>query len=285
MKDVKKLTENWVRERLPKRPKDANKGTFGKVLVIAGSEKFPGAAYLACAAAYRAGAGLVTLVTDRDTKIIVSRMLPELTFLSYTQFFKEFKNYDVLLLGPGLGQSEEIIKFVKKLLKENLPKLVADGDCLNILSKIDKWWEQIKTEIILTPHPGEMARLTNFSAEEIQKNRLNMAQKYADSWGATVVLKGANTIVASPGGEVMISPFANPLLSTAGTGDILAGVIAGFIAQDLNVFDASCCAVYIHGLAGEMLREKIGTTGALAGDLLPLLPMSIQHIQTLNQLN
>src|SRR3990167_1819480 len=128
------LTKQYIKSILPKRSPDAHKGTFGKVLVIAGSENFPGAAYLACAAIYRVGAGLVTLVTDSETKIIVSRELPELTFLSPHQTFKKLEDFDVILIGPGLGQSEEIIKFVRKLLKQKLPKVIIDGDGLNILS-------------------------------------------------------------------------------------------------------------------------------------------------------
>src|SRR3990167_8736551 len=169
-----KLTKEWVRVRLPKRPKDANKGTFGKVLVVAGSENYPGAAYLTCAACYLVGAGLVALVTEPEVKIIVSRKLPEVTILN--------------------------------------------------------------GEVILTPHPGEMARLTGLTVQKIQLDRVNIAKLYAKKWNKIVVLKGANTVIASPAGEMAISPFANPALATAGTGDVLAGVIAGFLAQGLDCF-------------------------------------------------
>lgn len=279
------LTKEWVEERLPQRDKDGNKGTFGKVLVIAGSANFPGAAFLCCAAAYRVGAGLVTLVTEREAKIIVSRKLPELTYLSFTQAVKQLKDFDVVLLGPGLGQGESAVKLVKQLIKEKLPTSVIDGDGLNILSKIDKWWERLHTEVILTPHPGEMSRLTGLTIDEIQKRRKDIAHEFAEKWRLVVVLKGANTIIASPAGEMMISPFANPLLATAGTGDVLAGIIAGMMAQGLQAFAAACVGVYIHGLAAEYLKEEFGNTGMLASDLLPTLPKVILHIQTLNQLN
>ena len=153
------LTEKYIASLLPKRPKDANKGTFGKVLVIAGSENYPGAAYLACAAAYRVGAGLVTLATQTSVKIIVSRKLPEVTFVSLKEVYEKLSNYDVCLLGPGLGQKNGTTKFVEQLLKKN-PEIVIDGDGLNILSKIENWWEKIDEESVLTPHPGEMSRLT-----------------------------------------------------------------------------------------------------------------------------
>ena len=273
-----KLTKEWVASKLPRRPKDANKGTFGKVLVIAGSENYPGAAYLTCAAAYRVGAGLVTLVTDGEVKIIISRKLPEVTFLSKAEAFQRLTAYDVLLFGPGLGQKEEVIELVPKLVEKKLPKTVIDGDGLNILSKITKWWEKIEEEVVLTPHPGEFSRLTKLIIEQIQADRVNLARKFASQWNKIIVLKGANTTVISPSGEVAISPFANPALATAGTGDVLAGIIAGLLAQGLNLFDASCCGVYVHGLAGEWLREKKGDAGGLASDLLPFIPKVLLHI-------
>lgn len=262
-----KLNKIWVSEKLPKRPKDANKGTFGKVLVIAGSQNYPGAAYLACAGAYRVGAGLVTLVTTPEVKIIVSRKLPEVTFLENP---KKALDFDVLLFGPGLGAHSKALKFINKF-----PKVVIDGDGLNMLVKLSKW--DLKYAV-LTPHPGEMARLTNLNVKEIQKERAGVAKKYAKEWGQVVVLKGANTVIVSPDGKVAISPFANPVLATAGTGDVLAGIIAGLIAQGLGSFDGACCGVYVHAMAGEFLKAKIGDVGALASDLLPLIPKSLLNI-------
>lgn len=253
---------------IPKRPKDANKGTFGKVLVIAGSKNYPGAAYLSCAACYRVGAGLVTLATDREVKIIVSRKLPEVTFLRHDEVSKKIKDYGVLLVGPGLEEGYQ-------LPIANFPSAVVDAGGL-------KWGVKLKGEVVLTPHPGEMSRLTGLSIDEIQKDRINIAQKFAKKWGKVVVLKGANTVVASPT-KTAISPFANPILATAGTGDILAGCIAGLIAQGLKLYDASCAGVYVHGMAGEALKEKIGDAGMLASDLLPLLPAAIQRIRALDQ--
>lgn len=273
MNDIQKLTKDWITQKLPKRPKDANKGTFGKVLVVAGSENYPGAAYLPCAAAYRIGAGLVSLVTQPTVKIIVSRQLPEVTFLSIDEVFSKINKYDVLLIGPGLGQTSQVIEFIQI-------KTVIDGDGLNILSKQDKWWERLNTEVVLTPHPGEMSRLTDISIDEIQRNRVNIARDFAKKWHRVVVLKGAETVIASPLGEVAVSPFANPLLATAGTGDVLAGIIAGLIAQGLNLFDAACIGVYIHGLAGDVLKDKIGNAGALASDLLPILPIIIKNYRS-----
>lgn len=273
------LTKEYICPLLPKRPKDANKGTFGRVLVVAGSKNYPGAAYLSCAACYRVGAGLVTLATEDIVKIIVSKKLPEATFITQDEVLGKIKDYDVLLLGPGLGQDNEVMELIEQLLKMELPKTVIDGDGLNILSKIDSWWEKLNEEVILTPHPGEMARLTGLTVDQIQPDRVNIAQKFARVWNQLIVLKGANTVIASPGGEVRVSPFSNPALATAGTGDVLAGMIAGFLGQGLNTFDAACVGIYIHGLAGEMLKEKIGDAGGLASDLLPIIPIVIRNLK------
>lgn len=270
---MKILSDQYVASRLPRRPKSAHKGTFGKILVIAGSEIFPGAAYLSCAACYRVGAGLVTLVTEDIVKVIVSKELPEVTFLSEREALEKATEYNVLLIGPGLGNRP--FKYYQ------LPKIVIDGDGL-------KWQDKFKGNAILTPHPGEMSRLTGLTIEEIQKNRKKIASDFAKKWNKIVVLKGANTVIAPPEGGVKISPFANPALATAGTGDILAGVIAGLLAQGLSSFDAACSGVYLHGLAGEKLSKKMGNAGVVASDLLPLLPgvlkqLSTEHIQTLDQ--
>lgn len=280
---LSKLTKEWVSKKLPHRPKDANKGTFGKVLAIAGSENYPGAAYLCCAASYRVGAGLVTLATTEVVKIIVSRKLPEVTFLSYKEVLEEKDKYDVILLGPGLGQKDRTAQLVKKLLDNSLPPTIIDGDGLNILSKMDKLWGRVNKNLVLTPHPGEMSRLSGLTIERIQSAREEMAMSLSKKWGQTVVLKGANTVIASPGREAVVSPFANPALATAGTGDILSGMIAGFIAQGLNNFDASICSVFIHGLAAELLKKDLGNAGVMASDLLPKLPVVLKSLTQQNQ--
>lgn len=276
-----RLTKEWVAERLPVRPENANKGTFGKVLVAAGSENYPGAAYLSTAACYRVGAGLVTLATTPSVKIIVSRKLPEVTFLSRNEVLGRIDEYDVLLIGPGLGQSDQAVELIERLcsyIAENRIKTIIDGDGLNILSKMEKWWGKIKGEVILTPHSGEMARLTGLDISKIQSDRSNVAQYWAKKWRMVVVLKGANTVVASPAGEILLSPFVNPALATAGTGDVLSGIIAGLLAQGVKSFDAAGVGVYIHGLAGEMIQKTSGDAGMLAGDLLPVLPKVLLNI-------
>lgn len=287
------LDEKSISNILPKRPKDANKGIFGKVLIIAGSENFPGAAYLACAGAYRVGAGLVTLATIPVVQNIVSKKLPEATYIILPEdagaigemaldaIFDKI-SHDVILIGPGLGRYEGTAKFIYQLLRIGDLNFVIDGDGLNILSTINDWDRLLLnygSSAVLTPHPGEMARLTKLSVEDIQKGRETVAQKYADEWGQIVVLKGANSVIASPNGERKISPFANPLLATAGTGDILSGMITGFVAQGLNDFDGACCGVYIHGMIGEILKRRMGDAGMLASDLIPLIPKVLNQLK------
>lgn len=274
------LTPKWVKNKLPKRPQDANKGTFGKVLMVVGSENYPGAAYLCAAAAYRIGAGLVSLATGDVVKIIVSQKLPEVTFIPISQVLSQIDNFDVLLLGPGLGQDQDTENFFRRLLKNHhLPITIIDGDCLNLLSKIENFWDQLSEDVILTPHPKELSRLCHLSVAYIQQHREKVAYDFSKKWGLTIVLKGANTVIASPKTAVLISPFANPLLATAGTGDILSGIIAGLAAQGLAPFDAAAVGVYIHGLAGEILKKDLGNAGLLASDLLAVLPKALKETQ------
>ena len=186
----------------------------------------------------------------------------------------------MLLLGCGLGQNAAILEYVDSLLsKKDLPPLVIDADGLNILAKISGWQKKIPVDAVLTPHPGEMSRLTGLAVEEIQKDRTGVALTYAKKWRRTVVLKGAFTVIAAPDGRCRISPYANPGLATAGTGDVLSGVIAGLAAQGLNLFDAASLGVYLHGEAGEKVRAELGDTGMLASDLLPVLPKVMKELK------
>ena len=157
--------------------------------------------------------------------------------------------------------------------------LVLDADGLNHLAGREGWWERLPEAAVLTPHPGEMARLTGLAMSEIQGDRLEVARRFAGRWGKVLVLKGAFTVIASPGGEVRLSPFANPALASAGTGDVLSGAIAGLLAQGLSPFDAASLGVYLHGLAGELASEGLGEAGVVASDLLPLLPRGIKRLK------
>ncbi len=287
------ITPEWARTALPGRPLYANKGTFGKVLVAAGSINYIGAAYLACMGAMRVGAGLVTLATASSLQPILAAKLTEVTYLPLPEarpgiiapqaakiIEKQLGQYNVLLLGCGLGQSQETLEFVGSLLfGAGLPALVIDAYALNSLAVIPKWWQRLADDAILTPHPGEMSRLCRLSMDDVQADRPGVARKLAAEWHKTIVLKGAFTVVAAPDGRCRICPVANPGLASAGTGDVLAGAIAGLVAQGLSLFDAAALGVHLHSQAGEMVKSMIGDTGMTATDLLPALPIVIKQLK------
>jgi NAD(P)H-hydrate epimerase len=291
------LDTKWVRRLLPERPASANKGTFGKVLSLTGSGLYVGAAFLATAAAARSGAGLVTFACARSLLPILAVKFSEATFLplpDHDGFLaaaaaepvrEALAGYDVLLAGCGISQEGEVPQLVEALLAslpEQLKGAVLDADALNNLAKVAGWWERLRPGCVLTPHPGEMARLTGKSVAEIQAQRMDAASEAAKRWQQTVVLKGAGTIIAAPDGRVWLSPFSNPALASAGTGDVLAGAIAGFIAQGLAAPEAAACGVYLHGTAGDLLRKELGDAGVLASDVLAALPRARQEILGLN---
>ncbi|HEY7984890.1 MAG TPA: NAD(P)H-hydrate dehydratase [Ktedonobacterales bacterium] len=291
------LTAAVIRPLLPARPLDSNKGTFGKLMVLAGSLPFPGSAYLAASAAGRAGAGLVTLAVTRDLAPIYATKLAEATLHLLPAESEQpleqraqgllvgLRGYRVLLAGPGLGQSKTTQLFLhtvfnrlRALPEDERPRLVVDADGLNALAKLPEWWALLPPGAVLTPHPGEMARLCG--GRRVSgggPERLALARERAAAWGHTVVLKGACTVVAAPAGATALFWPPNPALATAGTGDVLAGTIAGLLAQGLEPPAAARVGVYLHGQAGLLAREALGVAGVLAGDLLPQLPVAQQQ--------
>ncbi len=289
---VELLSTGWVRERLPARPKSANKGTFGKVLVVGGSTRYVGAPRLSAEACYRVGAGLVMIACTEHVQSMLAPSLAEAVWLPLGQddgaiagsaaraVVERATSSDVLLIGPGLGQSAGAGELIFECLSVGATHgdAVVDADGLNALASDDAWSERIRRDCVLTPHPGEMARLLNTSVEAVQNDRLNIAVKAAAEWRQIVVLKGAHTIVAAPDGRAAVSPYANPLLASAGTGDVLAGAIAGLLAQGMAPFEAAACGVYLHGFAAEELAEEMGDRGLLASDLLAMLPRTIRIV-------
>ena len=289
------LTSSWVAKKLPARPSSGHKGTFGHALVVAGSRNYVGAAYLAAQAAARSGAGLVTLASPQSVYPIAASKLAEVIHLPLPEddngrfhpdgadlLRERLGEYDSLAVGCGFGRSPGLVNFLERLLcddSRHLPPTIIDADGLNSLSQIPDWWERVKAPLLLTPHPGEMAGLTGLTVAQIQADRTTIAREWSNKWGVTLVLKGAFTALASPGGVCRIAPFANPALASGGTGDVLTGVIGGLLSQGLTPEDAACCGVYIHGDAGETVRREVGETGALAGDLLDRIPRSIAMIK------
>jgi NAD(P)H-hydrate epimerase len=196
---------------------------------------------------------------------------------------REAAAYDVLLVGPGLGQGAGPSRLVRELLLSPLPDdpraVVVDADALNALAREPRWWEKFELPCVLTPHPGELARLAGLSVAEVQADRVAVSVRCSRLWEQVVVLKGAYTVVATPDGRAAVSPFANPALASAGTGDVLAGAIAGLIGQGLEPFEAAVCGVYLHARAAEAVCAELGDAGLLASDLLPALPRAIQSMR------
>ena len=288
-----------VSSLLPDRRLDGHKGTFGGVLVTGGSRRFVGAPILAAAAAYRAGAGMVTLAAPESMRLVAASQLLEQVHLplpesddgaldaaSAAVAREALDAASAAVVGPGLGAGDAQAAFLRALLlTEPLgdppTPVVIDADALNILASAYGWESKLTTPAVLTPHPGEMARLLDRSVDDIQRDRVATAATAAERWGQVVVLKGAHTVIASPDGRIALSPFANPALSTAGSGDVLAGVIGGLLAQGVAGYDAAIAGVYLHGAAGERWRAENGNAGLLAGDLLPLVPRIAEELRGL----
>ncbi len=289
------LTGRTIRGWFPKRPEGGNKGTFGRVLVIGGSERFQGAPLLAATGAYRAGAGLVTIAAGRARMPALAAGIPEATFIplddvdggiatpSVLVLRNEWKNFRTAVIGPGMGDTEATAAFTwaafDDMAKDVAGGIVVDADALNALARMSDGPERVPANAVLTPHPGEMARLLGSSVDDVQGGRLQAVQECATKYGCTVVLKGAHTVIASADGRSALSPFANPLMATAGAGDVLAGIVAGYLAQGLEPFVAAATGVYVHAAAGEALREEMGEAGLLAGELAARLPRVVREIQ------
>lgn len=291
--DLARSVSSWlpaapdIARLLPTRSPDSNKGSYGRLVYAGGSRDFLGAPALCSMAAYRAGAGLVELAVTHTVQVSVAAHLlePVYTVLPEGQgqiapdaiepLRETLSRATSLVFGPGLGLSAGTIQLTQNLLHA-LPDLklrgaVIDADGLNALSRLPDWWN-VEAELVLTPHPGEMSRLTGESIKQIQSNRVDSARRYAERWQKVVVLKGARTIVASPDGQTTINPTGGPNLATGGTGDVLSGIIGGLIAQGCPPADAAVAGVYLHGYAGDRLRESHGEAGTVASDLLTEIP-------------
>jgi ADP-dependent NAD(P)H-hydrate dehydratase len=276
-------------ETIPKlkpRPAEAHKGDFGKVLIIAGSFGMSGAAALAGRAALRAGAGLVRVATAQSALPIVASIEPSYTTIPLAEdsagrissnavntILTEIGENDAVAFGPGVGISLKLRSVVQTLLEQEQLRLVIDGDGLNNLSKLKDWPSKLKAEkVVLTPHPGEMKRLwSGLFREELPAERQQQAIRFAQHTGTVVVLKGAGTVITD-GEKLYINKTGNPGMATAGSGDVLTGVITALIGQGLSNFDAAVMGVYIHGLAGDITVEKIGQVSLMATDIIESLP-------------
>ncbi len=273
---------------LPPRQPDSNKGDFGRVLVIAGSRGMSGAALLCGSAALRAGAGLVRLAVPQEIVAIVAGGNPCLMTAAMPQdelgrfsaaaeseLLALVQSSDVVALGPGLGKSPDLTRLVTALLQGVARPLVLDADGLNALAGDPAILQQHAGPLIITPHPGEFARLVQTETAKVQANRRDLALQFAARYKLVLVLKGHGTIVTD-GLRVYQNTTGNPGMATAGSGDVLAGAIAALVGQRLPPFDAAQLAVHVHGLAGDLAKDELGEVGLIASDLLQYLPRAFR---------
>ncbi|MCG3110978.1 MAG: NAD(P)H-hydrate dehydratase [Candidatus Manganitrophus sp. SB1] len=273
----------------PPRPRGAHKGTAGHLLVIAGSFGKKGAALMTSLAALRCGAGLVTVALPKsidlataDLMEVMTLPLPEtpegtLSLAAEKSLLQAVRGKDAVAIGPGLSQNEETQRLIRTLIAEISLPIVVDADGLNALAGDLSPLKKRKAPVILTPHPGEMSRLTGKRTDLIQKERFTVAAHFAEQWGAILVLKGAHTVVATPDGAVRVNNTGNPGMATAGTGDALTGMIGAWLAQEIDPVDAAAGGVALHGTAGDLAAADRGEIGLIASDLIQKIPEAIQN--------
>ena len=286
------IDNNLTLPLFPDRPDDGHKGTFGTCLVLAGTQPYTGAAYLVGKAAYKSGCGLVNVATLETVQKALSGKLIEAVWTilpeargSYAVEGVDGLNHvleqvDSLVIGPGWGLSEGNQQFLDRLLRvlpEDLPT-VFDADGLKLLGKIKNWWQRVPVNSILTPHPGEMSALTGLDTKEIQRDRWAFANRFSKEWQVTLLLKGAVSVISSPGGMLYLNPISDSALATAGSGDVLSGVIGGLLAQGMTTIDSAVLGVWLHSQAGVLAHKAAGTdVSVTALDILDHLGMTFAN--------
>ena len=283
---------------LPRRDDTAHKGSFGHLVVLAGSPGFTGAVKLVCKAAYRSGVGLVTAAVPETVQgIIASSLVESMTFglpatdggtiaFASLEAIKSFLDKkSAVLIGPGLSTHPSTARLVRRFYAECPLPVVVDADGLNALAAFPERLVPRRDvtappcRAVFTPHPGEMGRLTGLAVDAIQRDRVGIAAYYAAAWQVVVVLKGHGTIVAAPDGSIRRCPTGNQGMATGGTGDVLAGLIGGLLAQGVAPFDATCIGTYVHGLAGDIAAREKTARAMIAGDILEALPQAWQRLE------
>jgi len=287
------LDTAMIRGYLPTGPRTAHKGSFGHAGIIAGSPGKTGAAAMAALGALRAGVGLVTVAVPRSVNDVVEAKLLEAMTLPTAEtasgtFSKQAR--DLLLsfaaertavaIGPGIGREPETSGLVQDLLAEIKQPIVLDADGINALAGQHQILRRVHAPLILTPHPGEMARLLGVTTHDVQNDRLGIAGRVARELNVYVVLKGAGTVIAGPDGAIAINPTGNPGMATGGTGDVLTGMIVGLLAQRVSAWQAACAGVYLHGLAGDLAAAQRTEMGMIASDLIDAVPDAIRQVQS-----
>lgn len=287
------INKEMISKIIPKRKTDSHKGTYGKVGIIGGSKGMTGAVALSLKAAFRSGSGLVYSIVPETINDIIETLVIEAISLPIKchsdgyfnsdslddYLIKRINELDCLVLGPGMGVDKDRISFVRDILLSTDKPLLLDADGLNCVSK-DKEALALRTgTTIITPHPAELSRLIDISVEEIQSNRIHYCKYTSKLFNVITVLKGANTVISNPKGDVFLNSTGNPGMATAGSGDVLSGIIASFIGQKIEPFFAAVAGVYIHGLAGDIGAEDKGEYGLIAGDIVDCIPYAIERVK------
>jgi len=270
---------------LAKRPRSAHKGDFGHALVVAGSAEKPGAGILASYAVLRSGAGLSTAAVPPQNRDLCVLAHPEVMTFPYKKpedLVTRLEEFSSILAGPGMGDNPDTLRTVAMLLQKAKAPLILDADALNVLRDRVVLLKAVKQRpLVLTPHPAEFARLSGKTVKEVQQNRLSLAREFAQKHGVFLVLKGRHTLTATPQGRVWVNPTGNPGMATAGSGDVLGGMIAGFLAQFYPKFSLEvilAAAVFLHGYAGDLAAREVGEMGLTAGDMIAFIPKSFLKI-------
>lgn len=288
---MKVICPEYIKDIMPKRQADANKYSVGSLLCVAGSKGMAGAAILCAKAALKMGVGYVKCVVTEDIYPIVSSAVPEAVFMilpegdggfvcsRYTkEIIKAAPKADAVLAGCGIGKSEDSKSIVESLLFETDTPVLLDADGINVLSMHIDILKEIRKPVVLTPHEGEMKRLTGVSSSLIHKNREETAKGFCDEYNAVLVLKGKDTLVAHNGEDFYVNPTGNPGLAVAGSGDVLSGMIASLMAQGAAPFDAAKAGVYLHGLSADFAASELTEYSLLPSDVIDYIPKAIKEI-------
>ncbi len=286
---MERTDKNIVKRAVPNRPIDANKGTMGTLLSICGSFGMAGAAILAGKSSLRCGVGLEKLAIPKSIYPIAAGSILESVFLPLSEtsdgkisrtnipsLLLEAKKSTAVLLGCGLSVCDDTKALVKSFVENCTVPMVLDADALNCIEDNPEILKKRKSDIIITPHPGEMGRLCGITAKEVNADRVDVALSFAKKYGVITVLKGSGTIIASPNGQALLNTTGNSGMATGGSGDVLAGMTAGLLAQGKSAFDCAAAAVYLHGLAGDFAAEKLGKISMLPSDIIDYIAQAFK---------
>jgi hydroxyethylthiazole kinase-like uncharacterized protein yjeF len=276
MKNSSLITQAYVNTFIRRREKDIHKGDCGRILIFAGSKGMTGAAVLCARAALRAGAGLVRVSVPEELFPVLQIGIPEATCITRERLLEDLSQYSAIAIGPGLGDERENGILIRKILETTDKPVIIDADGLNLMQDDLDMMKNAKSKLIITPHPGEAARLLKRKTSAINGDRLGSATELAAATGAVTVLKGAGSVVATPEGKTYINTTGNPGMATGGSGDVLTGAVAAFAGQGLDIEAAAAAGVFLHGMAGDMAKDRMGEYGLIASDIADMIALAIK---------